>query len=101
MSFSTAIAGVNAATSDLNVISNNVANASTVGFKVGSAEFAELFASSLLGSGAQATGQGVTLTEIRQDFSQGNIEFTTALEKAVGNGVFQMIAVGTPPSEDG
>ncbi|HUV20445.1 MAG TPA: UDP-glucose/GDP-mannose dehydrogenase family protein [Gammaproteobacteria bacterium] len=32
---------------------------------------------------------------------QGNIEFTTDLEKAVGHGVFQMIAVGTPPDEDG
>ena len=32
---------------------------------------------------------------------QGNIEFTTDLEKAVGHGLFQMIAVGTPPGEDG
>jgi UDPglucose 6-dehydrogenase len=32
---------------------------------------------------------------------QGNIEFTTDLEKAVGHGLFQMIAVGTPPAEDG
>ena len=32
---------------------------------------------------------------------QGNIEFTTDLEKAVGHGLFQMIAVGTPPDEDG
>ena len=31
----------------------------------------------------------------------GNIEFTTDLEKAVGHGVFQMIAVGTPPGQDG
>jgi UDPglucose 6-dehydrogenase len=32
---------------------------------------------------------------------RGNIEFTTDLEKAVGHGLFQMIAVGTPPGEDG
>ena len=32
---------------------------------------------------------------------QGNIEFTTDLEKAVAHGLFQMIAVGTPPGEDG
>jgi UDPglucose 6-dehydrogenase len=32
---------------------------------------------------------------------QGNIEFTTDLEKAVGHGLFQIIAVGTPPAEDG
>ena len=90
MSFSTAISGVNAATSDLNVISNNIANASTTGFKASSAQFAEVFASSLLGSGAAATGQGVALTEIRADFSQGNIEFTSnALDLAIsGNGFF-------------
>ena len=90
MSFSTAISGVNAATSDLNVISNNIANASTTGFKASTAEFAEVFASSLLGSGAAATGQGVALSEIRADFSQGNIEFTNnALDLAIsGNGFF-------------
>ena len=32
---------------------------------------------------------------------QGNIEFTTDVEKAVRHGLFQMIAVGTPPGEDG
>ena len=31
----------------------------------------------------------------------GRIEFTTDLDKAVGHGLFQMIAVGTPPGEDG
>ena len=91
MSFSTAISGVNASTKDLNVISNNIANASTTGFKASKAQFAEVFASSLLGSGAAATGQGVALTEIRADFSQGNIEFTSnALDLAIsGNGFFE------------
>jgi len=90
MSFSTAISGVNAAQTDLDVISNNIANASTTGFKASSAQFAEVFASSLLGSGAAATGQGVVLSEIRTDFSQGNIEFTSnALDLAIsGNGFF-------------
>ena len=38
---------------------------------------------------------------IQRAREQGNIEFTTDLEKAVGHGLFQMIAVGTPPGEDG
>jgi len=38
---------------------------------------------------------------IHNAFEQGNIEFTADLEKAVGHGLFQMIAVGTPPGEDG
>ncbi len=32
---------------------------------------------------------------------EGRLEFTNDLEKAVGHGLFQMIAVGTPPGEDG
>jgi len=38
---------------------------------------------------------------IDRALEQGRIEFTTDLEKAVGHGLFQMIAVGTPPDEDG
>ena len=90
MAFSTAISGINAAQSDLNVISNNIANSSTVGFKVSRAQFAEIYANSLLGSGAGNSGQGVELTEIRTEFSQGNIEFTNnGLDLAIsGNGFF-------------
>ena len=90
MAFSTAISGINAAQSDLNVISNNVANSSTVGFKVSRAQFAEIYANSLLGTGSGNAGQGVELTEIRTEFSQGNIEFTNnALDLAIsGNGFF-------------
>ena len=32
---------------------------------------------------------------------QGNMEFTTDIDQAVEHGLFQMIAVGTPPGEDG
>lgn len=90
MAFSTAISGINAAQSDLNVISNNIANSSTVGFKVSRAQFAEIYANSLLGSGSGNAGQGVELTEIRTEFSQGNIEFTNnGLDLAIsGNGFF-------------
>jgi UDPglucose 6-dehydrogenase len=38
---------------------------------------------------------------IKNGMEQGLIEFTTDLDKAVGHGLFQMIAVGTPPGEDG
>lgn len=90
MAFSTAISGINAAQSDLDVISNNIANASTVGFKASRAQFAEIYANSLLGSGAGNAGQGVELTEIRTEFSQGNLEFTNnGLDLAIsGNGFF-------------
>jgi UDPglucose 6-dehydrogenase len=38
---------------------------------------------------------------IARGVEQGRIEFTTDIDKAVGHGLFQMIAVGTPPGEDG
>ena len=38
---------------------------------------------------------------IKNGMEQGLIEFTTDLDKAVGHGLFQMIAVGTPSGEDG
>ena len=68
MSFSTAISGINAATADLGVISNNIANASTTGFKASRAEFADVYATSLLGAGSNAIGKGVALAGISQEF---------------------------------
>ena len=50
MAFTTALSGVNAAQSDLDVISNNIANSSTTGFKTGRAEFGDVYAQSLLGT---------------------------------------------------
>ncbi|HKJ50738.1 MAG TPA: UDP-glucose/GDP-mannose dehydrogenase family protein [Gammaproteobacteria bacterium] len=38
---------------------------------------------------------------LERNRQQGRIEFTTDLEKSVNHGLFQMIAVGTPPDEDG
>jgi len=94
MSFDTAISGINAATADLSVISNNIANASTVGFKSSRAEFADVFATSLLGAGANAIGKGVTLASVTQGFTQGNISFTNnALDLAISGGGFFQLAV--------
>ena len=90
MAFDTAVSGINAATADLGVIGNNIANSSTTGFKTSRAEFADVYATSLLGSGGNAIGKGVSLTSVTQEFSQGNISFTNnALDLAInGNGFF-------------
>jgi flagellar hook protein FlgE len=92
MAFDTAISGINAATADLNVISNNIANASTTGFKSSRAEFADVYATSLLGAGSSAVGKGVSLVGVTQEFGQGNISFTNnALDLAIsGGGFFQL-----------
>ncbi len=94
MAFDTAISGINAASADLNVISNNIANASTVGYKTSRAEFADVFATSLLGAGGNAIGKGVSLSAVTQEFGQGNISFTdNALDLAISGGGFYQLSV--------
>jgi len=96
MAFTTALSGVNAAQSDLDVISNNIANSSTTGFKTGRAEFGDVYAESLLGTTTPTPGQGVKVTGITQQFSQGDLEFTdNALDVAInGDGFFQVKNAG-------
>ncbi|MFT4518784.1 MAG: flagellar hook protein FlgE [Halioglobus sp.] len=90
MAFDTAVSGINAATADLGVIGNNIANSSTTGFKASRAEFSDVYATSLLGAGGNAIGKGVSLAGVTQEFTQGNISFTNnALDLAInGNGFF-------------
>ena len=76
MSFRVAISGLKAASGDLGVIANNVANATTNGFKKSRAEFADVFAVTGLGSSGSTPGSGVRLAAISQQFTQGNITFT-------------------------
>jgi len=90
MSFNIALTGLNAANEDLSVTSNNLANSATVGFKGSRTEFADLFSSGQQGVAATAVGNGVTVSEVAQQFTQGNIETTgNTLDLAVsGNGFF-------------
>src|SRR5690606_23538824 len=76
MSFTTSLSGINAANADLNVTSNNIANASTVGFKTSRAEFADLFSTTSYGLARNAIGSGVKVSNIAQQFAQGNIDPT-------------------------
>jgi flagellar hook protein FlgE len=76
MTFRLALSGLNAAQADLNVTANNIANSSTTGFKRSRAEFAELFAVSATGVSSLASGNGTRVSDIAQQFSQGNIDFT-------------------------
>jgi UDPglucose 6-dehydrogenase len=38
---------------------------------------------------------------VRRNFEKGRLRFTTSAEEGVAHGLFQFIAVGTPPEEDG
>ncbi len=92
MSFNTALSGLNSATSDLNVKSNNIANVNTTGFKSSRAEFADVYAVTALGSSSTAIGAGSVLKNVAQQFKQGNIDFTdNSLDLAVsGEGFFAL-----------
>jgi flagellar hook protein FlgE len=92
MPFRVALSGLNAASSELNVIANNIANANTAGFKNSRAEFADVFATGGAGSGSAAIGSGVRLAAVTQQFTQGNIEFTeSGLDLAInGQGFFTL-----------
>ena len=90
MPFRIALSGLNAASSDLKVTGNNIANAGTNGFKSSRAEFADVYATSLGGVSDTAVGGGVRLARVAQQFAQGNIEFTNnSLDLAMnGEGFF-------------
>ena len=90
MAFGIALSGIDAAQSDLNVTSNNIANSATTGFKSSSSQFAELFAVSPQGVSSTQSGNGVKLAHVGQNFNQGNITTTgNSLDLALsGSGMF-------------
>lgn len=89
MSFQQGLSGLNAASKQLEVIGNNVSNANTVGFKQARAEFADVYASSLTGTGASQIGIGTKLNTVAQQFTQGNITGTNnSLDMAINGGGF-------------
>jgi flagellar hook protein FlgE len=90
MPFNTALSGIRAANDDLRLTGNNIANASTNGFKESRAEFGDVYSTSVLGGGLNQIGSGVRVQDVAQQFSQGNISFTeNVLDLAIsGSGFF-------------
>lgn len=90
MAFNIGLSGIRAASTDLEVTGNNVANASTIGFKGSRVEFSDLYTSTLMGTSRAPIGSGAMVENIRQKFSQGNVSSTeSALDLAIdGNGFF-------------
>jgi flagellar hook protein FlgE len=92
MSFQQGLSGLNGAAKNLDVIGNNIANVSTVGFKQARTEFADVYANSLYGSGGVQVGIGVQVVNVAQSFTQGNITATNnPLDVAInGDGFFRI-----------
>ena len=86
MGFSQAISGMNAASKQLDVIGNNIANSATVGFKSASISFADIYAGSKV-------GMGVKVASVLQNFNDGTTTSTNnSLDVAIsGNGFFRLV----------
>ncbi len=92
MAFQQGLSGLQAASSQLDTIGNNVANANTVGFKESTTQFSDVYAASVGGVSSLQTGIGTQVTGNFQDFSQGSITTSNnSLDMAInGQGFFRM-----------
>ncbi len=93
--FQQGLSGLNAAQRGLEVIANNVSNASVIGFKGSDAKFSDVFARAFNGARSNnGIGLGTTLAAVTQNFKQGNINVTgNPLDLAInGTGFFKVKA---------
>ncbi len=89
MSFFTSLSGMRNAETDLRVISNNIANAETAGFKKSNAQFSDLVATGSASDPRTTPGIGATVSAISQDFGLGQLEQTgRALDLAINGDGF-------------
>ena len=105
MSLQTELSGLQAAQSNINTISNNVANVNTVGFKSFATQLSDQFTSSLTDAiGGSTPGDGVAVSGLSQLFTEGTLSQTgDPLNVAVnGSGFFQVATdAGTSYTRDG
>lgn len=86
-SLTTALTGLTAAETTIDVVGNNLANSNTVGFKASQANFATQFAQTMSlgsapteesgGTNPRQTGLGTMVADVSADFSQGTIEISS------------------------
>ena len=86
-SLTTALTGLNAAETTIDVVGNNLANSNTVGFKASQANFATQFAQTMSlgsapteesgGTNPRQTGLGTMVADISADFGQGTIQISS------------------------
>lgn len=92
MAFTKGMNGLNAAAKNLEVISNNVANSGTIGFKAGQLYFSEVLANSQGGGAGSNASSGASSVKVMPQFTQGNIGVTNnPLDLAIkGQGMFTL-----------
>lgn len=97
MSFYTSLTGLKNAQTQLGVISHNIANAETIGFKKSRASFSDIVAGSAFSNPKMIQGIGATVEAITQSHTLGPIDQTgSALDLAVnGTGFFTTVDPNT------
>ncbi|RZJ08710.1 MAG: flagellar hook protein FlgE [Rubrivivax sp.] len=99
MSFQQGLSGLNAASKNLDVIGNNIANSGTYGAKSSRAEFSDVYAAALNGAGNNQVGIGTSLQSVAQQFTQGNISTTeNPMDLAINGGGFFQVSDGVNPT---
>jgi flagellar hook protein FlgE len=99
MSFYTSLSGLQASQTDLSVISHNIANVGTNGFKKSHAQFADVMASNFATDPTKQVGSGTVVKSNRQEFKEGNYNNSAnALDLAIsGDGFFAVQNPGRGP----
>ena len=82
MSIYTGVSGLQAASEGLNIISNNIANANTTGYKAMDVNFADVYAST-------GSSGGVRVAGVDTNYSQGSVVYTfRSTDLAISGGGF-------------
>jgi flagellar hook protein FlgE len=100
MSFQQGLSGLNATSTQLDVIGNNIANASTTGAKSSTTEFSAMYAAAISGASSSQVGIGVQVQTVAQNFTQGSITTTgSPLDLAINGGGFFQVATPNDPTQ--
>ncbi|OGP50541.1 MAG: hypothetical protein A2Y79_06515 [Deltaproteobacteria bacterium RBG_13_43_22] len=89
----TGVSGLNANSTSMDVIGDNIANLNTTGFKNSRVNFGDVLSETLTGAtGSSQIGRGVTVKSVTTEFNQGSFESTeNSLDLAVdGDGLFMV-----------
>ncbi|QJB57224.1 flagellar hook protein FlgE [Pseudodesulfovibrio sp. zrk46] len=81
------ISGLQAQSEATSVVSNNLANSTTTGYKASTIEFEDVFYSTVnAGGSADQVGNGVSVASVNTDYSQGSYESTNSATDVAING---------------
>ncbi|MCR5083903.1 MAG: flagellar hook-basal body complex protein, partial [Succinivibrionaceae bacterium] len=92
--FGISLSGLNCSQKYLDVTSNNIANANSIGFKRSRAEFADIYSMGVFSNHKTAVGLGATCATVAQQFVQGSLSGDTGnnLDMAIQGGGFFVLS---------